>query len=125
MKFFHIKALVKRNSNRISALNVGGQWCYDNEVLQEEAVKYFSSLYSLNDQVRGKFPSYGYFSVLDSTSLNVLKANVSNEEIRSVLFSVGFLKALGPDGIHTLFYQSQWEMVGTNVCNWVRGVFFE
>lgn len=38
-------------------------WCYDSEVLQEEPVQYFSSLYSLGDQTLDLFPLYGCFPV--------------------------------------------------------------
>lgn len=106
-KFFHNRALVRQNSERIFALKVGGQWCCDSEALQKEAVRYFSSLYSLDDQTLGRFPLYGCFSALDFTYLDVLGVDVSNEEIRSALFSIGSLKALGLYGIHALFYQIQ------------------
>ncbi|KAH1098612.1 hypothetical protein J1N35_015533 [Gossypium stocksii] len=33
------------------------------------------------------------------------------------------LKALGSDGFHVLFYQSQWDYVGVSICSWVKEVF--
>lgn len=33
------------------------------------------------------------------------------------------LKALGSDGFHAHFFQSQWDIVGSDVCKWVKGIF--
>lgn len=111
MKFFHNKALVRRSLNKISTLKVEDQWCYDNEALQEEATRFFSSLYSLDDYSLGRFPLYGCFSALDSTSLGILEVDVTNKEIRSTLFSMGSLKAPGPDDFHLII---PLEPVGNN-----------
>lgn len=122
-KFFHNKALTRRSLNKISALKIDDQWCYDNDVLQEEAVRFFSALQSLDDPSFHSFPLYGCFPILDSVSLGTLEVDITNDDIKSALFSMGSLKVSGPDGFHALFYQSQWETIGTDVCNWVHGVF--
>ncbi|KAA3464882.1 LINE-1 reverse transcriptase isogeny [Gossypium australe] len=33
------------------------------------------------------------------------------------------LKAPGSDGFHAHFFQSQWDIIGNDICNWVKGVF--
>lgn len=34
------------------------------------------------------------------------------EEIKHAVFALGSLKASGPDGLHALFFQSQWSTIG-------------
>lgn len=33
---------------------------------------------------------------------------------------MGPLKAPGPDGLHAVFYQTQWDVVGDSMCNLVK-----
>ncbi|KAH1130014.1 hypothetical protein J1N35_001392 [Gossypium stocksii] len=52
--------------------------------------------------------------------LQFLNMVVSDEEIKKTLFDMATLKALGSDGLHAIFYQSQWEFVGPSICTWVK-----
>lgn len=52
-----------------------------------------------------------------------LMATVSDEEIKAAVFSMGSLKALGPDGLNGLFYQKNWNLVNDQVYNAVRNFF--
>ena len=47
----------------------------------------------------------------------------SMEEIKATLFSMGPFKALGLDGLHAIFFQSQWEVVGESLCTLVQDIF--
>ncbi|KAA3463577.1 LINE-1 reverse transcriptase isogeny [Gossypium australe] len=39
------------------------------------------------------------------------------------MFDMAPLKAPGNDGYHALFFQSQWDILGNDVCQWVKSVF--
>ncbi|GJY52295.1 hypothetical protein Tco_0443142 [Tanacetum coccineum] len=45
---------------------------------------------------------------------------VSDDEIQSVMFSIGNDKASGPDGYTSVFFKESWEVVGTDVFKAVR-----
>lgn len=47
----------------------------------------------------------------------LLSMNVSREEIHKAIFSMAPLNALGIDGFHAKFYQSQWDTVDDSVCD--------
>ncbi|KAK5811355.1 hypothetical protein PVK06_026684 [Gossypium arboreum] len=36
---------------------------------------------------------------------------------------MALLKAPGSDRFHALFFQKQWDNIGSAVCEWVKGVF--
>lgn len=47
---------------------------------------------------------------------------VTKEEVRRAVFSIDPLKAPGVDGIHAMFFQTQWDVVGDSVCRMVNDV---
>lgn len=44
-----------------------------------------------------------------------LMAPYSAEDVRKALFSIGDLKAPGPDGLHAVFYKRFWPMLGEDL----------
>ena len=55
--------------------------------------------------------------------INNIGTEVSRVEVEDALKSMSPLKALGPDGLNPLFFQSQWNQVSVNVVNFVQRVF--
>ena len=62
------------------------------------------------------------FPRVDEINLGKLHAEVCEDEIREAIFSMHPFKAPGIDGPHAVFYQTQWDTVGSLVCNLVHGV---
>ena len=44
-----------------------------------------------------------------------LLAPFTHEEVKNALFSIGDLKAPGPDGLHAIFYKRFWNMLGDDL----------
>nr|GEY40675.1 hypothetical protein [Tanacetum cinerariifolium] len=49
--------------------------------------------------------------------------NVTNEEIKSAMFSIGDDRAPGPDGFTSAFFKKSWNIVGDDICKAVRDFF--
>lgn len=45
----------------------------------------------------------------------ILIAPFSSEDVKKAVFSIGDLKAPGPDGLHALFYKKFWHLVGDDI----------
>lgn len=72
---------MRQKFNKILALKWDDHWCYDENELQREVVRFFTSLYSLNDQINGVFPLHGYFPKIELDILDNLAIKVTNKEI--------------------------------------------
>lgn len=63
------------------------------------------------------------FHRLRGTDIELLGKPVTNEEIKRALFDMDLLKAPGSDGFQAIFFQSQWDTMGSSMCEWVQGIF--
>ena len=84
---------------------------------------YFVSLYSATPGETSTYQHRGMFPPLLPTQWDSLEAPVSLDEVKKALFDMKPLKALGPDGLYALFYQSQWDIVGQSLHNMVAAIF--
>ncbi|KAA3466349.1 reverse transcriptase [Gossypium australe] len=122
-KFFHSRTKQRRKFNRVLALRIRNEeWWSEQSILSEEAVKYFEKLYGENPNPIPDIPS-NIFPSLKEQDIDFLKKPVLNEEIKKALFDMAPLKAPGSDGYHAHSFQSQWDLIGGAVCEWVQGIF--
>lgn len=52
-----------------------------------------------------------------------LERDITVQEVYSALFEMAPLKALGVDGLHAQFYQSQWNIVGESLVALIKRGF--
>lgn len=55
------------------------------------------------------------YSTDEGAILEMLGAEVTRQDVRHAVFSMGALKAPGLDGLNPLFFQNQWEIVGESL----------
>ncbi|KAH9670245.1 hypothetical protein KPL70_016905 [Citrus sinensis] len=83
----------------------------------------FELSHRVEAEVSFNFPIANAFPRIDEYSLVDLSRTILNEEIKATIFRMNPLKAPGIDGLHGLFYQSQWDVVGSSICELVSNIF--
>ena len=100
-----------------------GNWMYSEEEIRNHAIGYFSSLYRSEAATSQRYQVPNFFPVLNAYDLESTVDPVLEEEIKRVVFSMKPLKAPGSDGLHAIFYQSQWPVVGPSFCKFMADIF--
>ncbi|KAG8482487.1 hypothetical protein CXB51_024233 [Gossypium anomalum] len=119
--YFHRHTLIRCKHNKIDGLRIDGdEWCFENELLKQNVVEYFKGLFSTDYTVDRAFPCRGRFPSLSTMEKDSLCLVVSSEEVRSAMFGMAPLKALGLDDFYAKFYQAQWDVVGPSIYSLVR-----
>ena len=102
--------------------NEDGNWVYDNEAIKNMTRDFFMSLYC-EDFSGTIFPLRGCFPLVSAEDWEFIYRALTREDIKETLFSIGGLKAPGPNGLHALFFQSQWLTFGDSICELVFDIF--
>ena len=55
--------------------------------------------------------------------LDILKGEITHEEIKKAMFSIDENKAPGPDGLSSLFFKAAWSIIGSDVVEAVTSFF--
>jgi hypothetical protein len=111
-KFFHTSTIIRRRRNAIDFLRLpSGIWSSERQTIGNSFTTHFKELFSssaptLDDELLSLFDS------CISNEANIsLCAIPSEQEIFTVLSSMGSTKAPGPDGFTTIFYKKYWHIV--------------
>ncbi|KAL5754100.1 hypothetical protein ACOSP7_022320 [Xanthoceras sorbifolium] len=123
-KFFHLSTLIRRRRNKLEGLKGDdGVWITDKEGLNLIVVNYFQNLFSrtVSAVVYEELPNF--FPVLRENVKIGLNRDICEEEVKAGLFDIGGLKAPGPDGYPSLFFQTHWDLCKVNkrLASWKCG----
>ncbi|XP_042003915.1 uncharacterized protein LOC121752889 [Salvia splendens] len=122
-KFFQGWVKQKRAKSRIHSIEEEGQVISEDGDLRASAVNFFQSLLS-SDIEHLQEPELDILSSLPTDfNLEALERTPTIEEVKRVVFDINADSASGPDGFSSLFYQTCWDLVGTDVTNAVIDFF--
>lgn len=126
-KFFHQSVKRRQLSNRILSIkDSSGTIITDLSALPQVFINFFSSLLSPHEALSK--PSFEELKrairrPLNDEQIRVFNEPVTDDDIKSTLFSLAKGKAPGPDGFPSEFFKSNWEIVGPSVLLAVRDFF--
>jgi hypothetical protein len=122
--FFHNSLLHRQSRNRIHRLtNEEGATITDPQEIGKLAVSYYERLLTatptaLPEDITSIYPN----TISDATKLTA-SLPITNEEIKSALFSIPDNKSPGPDGYNALFFKQSWNIIGNDFIAAVRYFF--
>ncbi|XP_043697301.1 uncharacterized protein LOC122648107 [Telopea speciosissima] len=125
--FFHKSMVCRQNRNHIlEVYNAENEVIKDPNLIKEEAISFYMNLFGANVEDVGFFPeTVPLQHSLDLVQQNSLIGQVSNKEIREVVFSMKNSKAPGPDGFGAAFFKHAWEVVGEDLTLAVKWFFLK
>ncbi|XP_020970175.1 uncharacterized protein LOC110268393 [Arachis ipaensis] len=115
--FFHATTIQRRGRNRIEKLrNEAGSWIEDRKEIMKHIEERFDALFTSSNNTNCESVIRNIPVRVTESMNRELISEVTEEEIRKAVFSMGSLKAPGPDGLNGLFYQKHWEIIKKEVC---------
>ena len=122
--FFHAYARQKFTRSQINCLYDGDVLLSDRQGIAEHVVSFYQNLYGPGPSPADIPDICNVIPSLVSNDENVLLTAIpSPDEIRSTVFAMDPSSAPGPDGFPGSFYQSCWDIVGSDVISFVQYFF--
>ncbi|XP_043705048.1 uncharacterized protein LOC122654841 [Telopea speciosissima] len=123
-RFFHSIVNVKRKRSGICKIkNAQGEWILDKEGVNEEAIKYFSDIFSPGSTTSHEDLLNSIPTIISVEENNLLAVTPGFDEVKEAIFALSKDSALGPDGFTGHFFTACWELVGADVWEAVKDFF--
>ena len=110
--FFHHYASTRRRRNMVKLVDEQGVRHENIDEMNVMVKEYFANLFTSEVQEVDQGVLMNVNRRVTTDMNKVLMAPFSREEVKKALFSIGDLKALGPDGLHAIFFKRFWKMLG-------------
>lgn len=123
-KFFHSKVVWRAKKNRITKLqDSAGTVHSTTTVLEDMATEYFKTVFTADPLLDQSKVTRLVQGKVTAEMTERLCAEFSEEEISNAVFQIGPIKAPGPDGFPSRFYQHNWGVLKTDIVRAVKQFF--
>lgn len=114
--YYHTKTTIRRRQNRVRALkDRNGDWVEEEAEVESMVNDFYKTLFQEEQVDRPWASTHHSWPEITQDEWAMLGKEVSNEEIKQAMFSIGGLKAPGRDGYPAIFFQKNWEIVREEV----------
>lgn len=104
-KILHRIATARRKHNTISKLQVGGDDCFDQNIIREELRSFYINLFTQQDEVNSYMENLN-FPTVKEVDKSRLEREFTETEVWDVVRKMGCNKVPGPDGFTAEFFKS-------------------
>ena len=119
-KYFHTKASERKKKNIISKImDERGNWRESALEIAEVVVSYFEKLYITSNPDKILEVVEAIDPKVSAEMNQSLIKQFSRDEVEAALKQMHSSKSPSPDGMHALFYQKYWDVVGSDVVSMV------
>ncbi|XP_071728196.1 uncharacterized protein [Rutidosis leptorrhynchoides] len=117
-KYFHNYIKRSINKNNIRGISLNGSLSEDPNIIKNEALKYFESLFKSKKR-KGKCPfeNEPHRSYITQEDNLFLEARFSENEVWNALQDCESSKASGPDGFNMKFFKKYWWLIKEDLIN--------
>ncbi|GJS45285.1 uncharacterized protein Tco_0595406 [Tanacetum coccineum] len=123
MAYFHKAVKSQKSRSRIDRVIDMHGVCYEGSNVHEAFVTHFSTVLGQNGLTTYLNDQDLFGNKLNSNQAEHMVRDVSNDEIKAAIFSMGDDKSLGPDGYTSAFFKEAWDIVSFDVSNVARKFF--
>lgn len=102
-----------------------GIWCTDDMILQQEALKFFKTLFCNQNRQCTQTINLPHIILpqLNDRAKSALSSSVTYEEISTALNHMSAYKSLGPDGFQGIFFEQYWHIIGDDIFKLISKAF--
>ncbi|KAJ0434465.1 putative RNA-directed DNA polymerase [Helianthus annuus] len=121
--FFHSSLKTRNHRSRIDVIKDSSGVMFEGENVQLALVQHYEKFLGCQGDI-SLFPSAELFgNSLDPVVANHMVRQVTTDEVRKAMFSIGADKAPGPDGYTSAFFKGAWSVIGEEVSNAIIDFF--